>query len=90
MFGAGSVAAMIQSIKSNRDLTKSKRKAFDRDNTGAKWLHNKLSFKKVPSKQTQQFISKIKVQKERDNLIIKTLTILGLILLTISIYFISK
>jgi hypothetical protein len=87
MFGAGSIATMIQSIKSNRALLKEKSKVFEnRIVKNGVFIHNKLQFKQATPEEMRQFREKLKAEKRREDLITYVIWTIGLIVLALGIY----
>ena len=90
MLGAGSVAAMIQSIRSNRALLKEKSKAFaNRTVKDGVFIHNKLRFKRASPEEMQHFREKLEAEKKKGDLIFRLIWLTGILLLALAIYLIS-
>ncbi|MGQ8336436.1 hypothetical protein ACUNWD_07780 [Sunxiuqinia sp. A32] len=89
MLGGGAIAAMMQSLRSNRNLIKerhNKHQAFEKN---GKLLHKKLQYKQVSPRQTELFIQKIKARKKKEKQIRVVIWVIAIVLVAITIYFIS-
>ena len=90
MSGGGAIAAMVQSIKSNRNLLKEKSHAFkNRIGNDSPYKHNKLSFKKATSEELQEFRQKLLKQKKFEQKIRITIYLILLLILSLALYYIS-
>ncbi len=86
MIGGGSIAAMVQSLRSNRNLLKKGRKAFGKNPAKDTPIHKTLKFRNVPKKQQEKFLIKFKRQKRRENTMRIFLWIIAFIITAILFY----
>lgn len=91
MFGAGSIASMVQTMKNNRSLLKEKTQAFKhRIVKEGPFTHNKLSFKKATPRELELFRRELLAEKRREKRIRTLLWIIAILLLFTMLYFISN
>ena len=89
MLEGGSIAAMVQSIRNNRNLLKKKHRSYREDHPTAQWKHRKLSYKQVPAEQTQQFLRRFKEEKKRERIIRILLWVIGITFTALIFYLIT-
>ena len=87
--GGAAIAAMVQAMRNNRIVLKSKRNVFDKHPSKGKMLHHELKFKETTPGEMQVFREKIQTEKRKQAWLTAVICFIGAILGALLIYLIS-
>lgn len=88
--GGAAIAAMLQALRSNRTILKSKRKIFDKHPAKGELHHQELKFKQATPEELQAFREKLQTEKKRQSRITLLIYFIGVLLLALLIFLISN
>jgi len=87
--GEAAIAAMIQAIRNNRVVLKSKRKIFDKHPSKTDMRHRELEFKQATPTELKAFREKLQAEKRKQIRLTVLAYLIGILLLAATIILIS-
>ena len=88
--GGAAIDAMMQALRSNRIVLKTRRKAFDKNPSQENLSHKQLQFKEAKPEELTRFRTKLKSKKKRERRIIIVIWAIALTGLSAGIYFLIR
>ncbi len=85
--GGAAIAAMMQALRSNRIILKTRRKAFDKNSSKENLSHQQLHFKRATPEELNRFRAKLKSRKNKEQRIIIHIWTIALTVLAAGLYF---